>query len=144
MKIENLFCFTKYPRRILRKSILCCYIQDNIECENDLFNSLNEQLKFSVFGWNWDALHDSLCGFEGIKQRNIVIIHEKLNINEYILHKYILHIMRASLLWKKYSYEHRLFPIFFIADRDKIIKILYSKNIQNWFKIECEHFNLTC
>ena len=144
MKIENLFYFTKYPRRILRKSILCCYIQDNIEYENDLFNSLNEQLKFSVFGWNWDALHDSLCGFEGVKQRNIVIIHEKLNINEYILHKYILHVMRASLLWKKYSYEHRLFPIFFIADRDKIIEVLYSKNIQNWFKIECEHFNLTC
>jgi len=63
MKIENLFCFTKYPRRILRKSVFCCYIQCCIRSENDLFYTLNKQLDFSVFGWNWNALHDALSDF---------------------------------------------------------------------------------
>ena len=143
MRIENLFYFTKYPRRILRKSILCCYIQDNIECENDLFYTLNKQLEFSVFGWNWNALHDSLCGFEGVPERRIVVMHEKLNLYEDVLCDYVLCIMRAALLWKKYSYEHRLFPVFSIDDKSKMIKILYSKELQTWFRIDSKHLKLT-
>ena len=143
MKIENLFCFTKYPRRILSKSILCCYIQCSIRSKNDLFNSLNEQLRFTYFGWNWNALHDSLCGFEGVPERRIVVMHEKLNLYEDVLCDYVLCIMRAALLWKKYSYEHCLFPVFSIADKSDILEILYSKEIQTWFRIDSNHLNLT-
>jgi hypothetical protein len=143
MKIENLFYFTKYPRRVQSNSILCCYIQSSIQSENDLFYSLNEQLKFSVFGWNWNALHDSLCDFEGIKEINIVIIHDKLNLHEDVLSDYLLCLMRNALTWKKYSHEHRFFPVFSISDKSNILKILYSNELQTWFKVDSEHFQLT-
>lgn len=143
MKIENLFYFTKYPRKILRNSILCCYIQSNIRIKHDLFNSLSEQLKFTYFGWNWDALHDSLCGFEDVRGKKIIIMHEKLNLYEEVLCDYLFCIMSSALIWKKYSYEHRLLPIFSIADKSKILEILYSKELQTWFRVDSEHLQLT-
>ena len=141
MKIENLFYFTKYPRRILRNSILCCYIQNSIQSENDLFYSLNEQLKFSVFGWNWNALHDSLCDFEGTKEINIVIMHKKLKLQEDFLYEYVLCLISAAIVWKKHSHKHRLFPIFSVLDKASILKMLYSEEMQRRFIFECERFN---
>ena len=141
MKIENLFYFTKYPRRILINSILCCYIQSNIRIKHDLFHSLSEQLKFSVFGWNWNALHDSLSDFEGVNEKNIIIMHEKLKLQEDILYEYILCIISATLIWKKHSYDHRLFPVFSVLDKASILEMLYSEEMQKRFIFECERFN---
>lgn len=141
MKIENLFYFTKYPRRILRKSVLCCYIQCSITSENDLFYTLNKQLDFSVFGWNWNALHDALSDFEGVKEKNIVIVHEKLNLQEKILYEYILCLISATLLWKKYSHLHRFFPVFSDLDKTIILEMLYCEEMQRRFIFECKRFN---
>lgn len=70
-------------------------------------------------------------------------MHEKLNLYEDVLCDYLLCIMRSALLWKKYSYERRLLPIFSIADKSKILEILYSKELQTWFRVDSEHLQLT-
>lgn len=143
MKIENIFYFVETPTRLSNTSIQFCFITSEIKTTDELFYTLNDQLKFPVFGWNWDALIDALCGFENIKKRNIVIMHEAINMQDKVLNDYILCLMVAGLTWKKYSNEHRFFPIFSTKDKEKIMQILYSDAIQNWFKVLCKNLHIT-
>lgn len=142
MKIESLFYFVQQPRKLSNRLIQFCFIKSEIKTTDELFYALNEQLKFPVFGWNWDALIDALCNFENIKKRNIVIMHEVIHIQNKVLDDYVLCLMTAALTWKKYSNEHRFFPIFSIKDKEKIRQILYSDNIQKWFEIFCKNLHL--
>ena len=68
-------------------------------------------------------------------------MHEKLKLQEDILYEYILCIISATLIWKKHSYDHRLFPVFSVLDKASILEMLYSEEMQKRFIFECERFN---
>lgn len=143
MKIENLFRFIRHPKKIPNiSSILFCYIPKNIISADELFHSLNQQLNLQVFGGNWDALMDTLCDFEDVKEKYIIIMHETTSMNNNILFYYLSCLMAAALTWKKYSNEHIVSPIFSENDKEKIIKILYSDKLQRRFKIICNDLHL--
>lgn len=48
------------------------------ECE--LFRSLENELNFSDWGRNWDALNDCLLDIEGVKEELVVLYHEDLSM----------------------------------------------------------------
>jgi len=68
-------------------------------------------------------------------------MHEKLKLHKDILYEYILCIISATLIWKKYSYDHRLFPVFSVLDKALILEMLYSEEMQRRFIFECKRFN---
>ncbi|MBS6829993.1 MAG: barstar family protein [Desulfovibrio sp.] len=142
MKMENLFYFVQHPQKLSYSSIAFCFIEKDVKTTDELFYALDNQFKFCVFGWNWDALKDALCGFDNEKKRNIVIMHEAINMNNSVFYNYLLCLMSAALVWKKHSNKHRFFPIFSVEDREKIMKILYTDEPQEWFKVFCENLGL--
>lgn len=107
----------------------------NIYSETELYNVYNMHFEFPYFGFNWDALRDSLCGLdEWIKEKEIVVIHRELpHLPDKELRIYITVLYDVCELWEKYP-DVLSFQVFF-AEKDKttISKIL--KNINSRFDV---------
>ena len=117
--MENLFYFVQHPKKLSYSSIAFCFIEKDVKTTDELFYA-----------------------FDNEKKRNIVIMHEAINMNNSVLYNYLLCLMSAALVWKKHSNKHRFFPIFSVEDREKIMKILYTDEPQEWFKVFCENLGL--
>ena len=102
----------------------------NVHTKNELLSAYNIHLKFPYFGFNWDALKDSLCGLnEWIKEKEIVVIHRELpHLPDKELRIYITVLYDVCELWEKYP-DVLSFQVFF-AEKDKttISEILKSIN----------------
>lgn len=86
----------------------------NIYDKKTLLSVLSTKLKFpDYFGMNWDALTDSLCDFNWIKENRIILFHSKMPMLEKDDLQIYLDILDSSIeLWKKYPDEH-VFQVYF-------------------------------
>lgn len=142
MKIEDLFFFAQKAFEMQCKSSFHCTVERSVTSKDELFDTLNKQFKFPVFGWNWDALNDALCDLAQIKEQKIIIYHDKICMDSMTLSTYLSCLTTAALIWKKYSYKHIFIPVFKIEDKDNIIKILHSSEINEEFNILKEQIKL--
>jgi Barstar (barnase inhibitor). len=99
-----------------------------------LYNVYNTHFEFPYFGFNWDALRDSLCGLdEWIKEKIIVIIHKDLpHLGERDLMIYITVLYDVCELWEKYP-DVLSFQVFF-SKKDKGIIGKFLENIHSRFE----------
>jgi hypothetical protein len=99
-------------------------LNDNIFSKEELLNEYYIKFNFPYFGFNWDALLDCLRDLDWIKQKDILIYHEKFpTLNQKGL-KIYLEILRDLVgHWKQYE-EHNFEVYFNINDYDKIQQIM--------------------
>lgn len=110
-------------------NVFCVEIT-NIHTKTDLFNAYNMQLKFPYFGFNWDALRDSLCGLdEWMKEKTIIIVHKDIpHLEKKELLTYVTVLYDVCELWEKYP-DILSFQVFFVEkDKATIRKILENIN----------------
>lgn len=101
-------------------NVFCVEI-GSINSKEELYNIYNKHFMFPYFGYNWDALKDSLCGLdEWIKEKKIVIIHNDLpHLGKSDLENYIAILYYTCELWEKYP-DVLSFQVFF-PEKDKSI-----------------------
>lgn len=135
MKIDSFFIFRKKIVEVKNDLDFYCCVKNDIKTKEELFYTLDNQFKFTVFGWNWDALNDALCDLEQITQKKIILMHEKIGLDNLTLSIYLSCLVTAVLIWEKNSYKHIFMPIFLEDDKEEIIKILHSASIKEQFDI---------
>lgn len=107
----------------------------DIDSKDALLNTYNKQLRFpNYFGFNWDALYDSLCGLdEWIKEKKITIIHKELPpLEEKDLIIYITLLYDVCEFWEKYPDVLRFKVLF--PKKDKNIVQKFLGNIHSCFE----------
>jgi hypothetical protein len=93
-------------------------LPNDITSKKELLDEYYIQLKFPFFGFNWDALRDSLLYLENIKQKKIRIYHQEVPKLKQQDIKIYLDILRCSIAdWKKYK-EHDFEVYFNMKDYD--------------------------
>ena len=110
-------------------SVFYCVLE-NIHSEKELYNEYDKQFKFPYFGFNWDALRDSLCGLdEWMREKRIIIIHKKIPLlGEKEFKIYISVLYDVCELWAKYP-DILEFKVFFpIVSKSAIEEILRNIN----------------
>lgn len=130
--VKDFFFYYKDDIDISESNIFYCVFKD-IYTESALYRTYDQQFKFPYFGFNWDALRDSLCGLdEWMKEKKIVIIHKNLpQLGEKDFKIYISVLYDVCELWEKYP-DILEFKVFFPVESKSIIqKIL--KNINSRF-----------
>jgi len=78
------------------------------------------------FGFNWDALYDSLCDLAWIPQKKLVILHAKLPSLPEADSKIYLEVLRDAVQNLAVSGQHVLEVIFPESDRSEIERLLAS------------------
>lgn len=103
---------------------------ENIHTEEDLYIVYDQQFKFPYFGFNWDALTDSLCGLdEWMKEKTIIIINkETLSLKEEDFKIYIKVLYDVCELWELYPDVLQMKVYFPECYKNKIRKILENIN----------------
>lgn len=99
--MENLskFIFTDRPNDFLGSNSLLIILPTAVSSKKELFDWYVENLPFpDCFGYNWDALTDSLCSLYELNVRRLVVHHEKLPFgNDVALLKVYLEILSEVL-----------------------------------------------
>lgn len=105
-------------------------VLENIYSETELCSEYDKQFKFPYFGFNWDALRDSLCGLdEWIKEKIIIIIHKDLpHLREKEFSIYISVLYDVCELWGKYPDVLEIKVFFPQRHKQKIQEILKTIN----------------
>ncbi len=99
-------------------------IDKKITSENELLDFYYTKFEFPYFGFNWDALWDCLADLDWIKQRNIIIYHQKLpKLEGRDLKIYLSILYDAIEHWKKYE-EHNFEVCFDMSDYDVVQQII--------------------
>lgn len=114
---------------VLESNVFYCELE-NICSETELYSEYDKQFNFPYFGFNWDALRDSLCGLdEWMKEKKIIIIHKELpHLEERDLRIYISVLYDVCELWGKYP-DVLEFKVFFPQHyKEKIREILRTIN----------------
>ena len=62
-------------------------------------------------------------------------MHDKIEIDDKILSIYLSYLVTAVLIWEKHSYRHMFIPIFLVEDKENVMKILHSADINVEFNI---------
>ncbi|OAV67795.1 Barstar (barnase inhibitor) [Bacteroidales bacterium Barb6] len=92
-------------------------LNNNYTTEEELLNEYYLLLQLPLyFGFNWDALYDCLKDFHWIKQKDIIIYHERLpqlEKNDLRIYLEILH--DTVIHWRKYE-EHNFNVYFNLKD----------------------------
>jgi len=105
-----------------------CVFLDAIDSEELLLQEYNRQLQFPFFGFNWDALNDSLRYLDNIPQYDIVLLHKTLpQLADRDLWIYLDILNDTITFWGDFP-DHNVQAIFCTADRDRIIAIFSAFN----------------
>ena len=107
---------------------------DDIKHRTEIFSLYYQSFKFpDYFGFNWDALADSLCYLdEWMEEKRIVIIHKKLPLlgkKEFKI--YISVLYDVCEIWAKYP-DVLEFQVFFPFESKSIIQEIL-RNINSRF-----------
>jgi RNAse (barnase) inhibitor barstar len=84
----------------------------NVRNKYELLNDMQIKLKFpDYFGYNWDAAYDCLCDFTWIKEKNIVIIYQKIPLlDEKTMKQFLILLREVAEDWKDREY-HNVFIV---------------------------------
>lgn len=91
--------------------------------KEELLSIYDTHFKFPYFGFNWDALEDSLrCLNEFINENSVVIFHKNLpQLEERLLKIYISVLFDACDFWEKYP-DILSFQVYFPTKDQEIIQ----------------------
>ena len=101
--VKDIFFYYKDDVDMSESNVFYCVLE-NIYSKLELNKAYDQQFKFPYFGFNWDALEDSLCGLdEMMKEKKILIIHKNLpQLGEKDFRIYISVLYDVCELWEKY------------------------------------------
>ena len=87
-------------------------MSSDVHNKEELLEDMKIKLKFpNYFGYNWDATYDCLCDFTWIKEKNIVILYQKMPHLDESTMKYWLKLLRdVADDWKDGEY-HDIFIV---------------------------------
>ena len=120
----------------IQKVDTLCLEVDNIKSKTDVMNLFSLSLKFpDYFGYNWDALKDSLSYLDNwLTEKKIFIIHKELpHIEEIELFIYIRVLYDVCELWAKYP-DVLEFKVFFPIESKSIVQEIL-KDVNSRFDI---------
>ena len=103
----------------------------DIYSKTELYKVYNMHFKFPYFGFNWDALIDSLSGLdEWMKEKDIIIIHKDLpHLEQRDLKTYISVLYDTCDFWEKHPDDKR-FQVFF-SKKDQTVIQSFLENINS-------------
>ena len=106
-------------------------VLEGVHTTAELLEVYARQFNFpSYFGYNWDALKDSLCYLdEWMQEKRIVIIHKDMpRLEESELRIYIRVLYGTCELWRKYPDVLQMKVYFSECNKDQVGKILQDIN----------------
>lgn len=123
--MDTLNCFVFYEpglEAVKGKKQLFVEVPTNIKDRQELFVLLYHRFDFPrYFGFNWDALVDSLMDLEWIPEKNIVILHRDIPFTDENDRQTYLKLLEDVIgHWKQFN-EHT-FTIYFPKEREAEIK----------------------
>jgi hypothetical protein len=124
------FCFIdKFEEIKTENSSYIVTLNDNISSEEELLNEYYVKLKFpAYFGFNWNALYDSLLNLENIKQEKVVIYHHTLPLLHIEDMKIYLDILKSSSgewIGMDWCPNNQIINIYFnLKDYDRVLQII--------------------
>lgn len=62
-------------------------------------------------------------------------MHDKIEMDNKTLSICLSCLVTAVLIWKKHSYRHIFIPIFLVEDKENVVRILHSADINEEFNI---------
>lgn len=115
------FNFVHDVKQYDRADALIVRVTDEIATSKQLFQLFYDELGLpGYFGFNWNALRDCLRDFHGIKQKIIVVLHEKLpQIPNSEMPIYLDTLREAVISWTS-DQKHTLVVIFSDSDRTNV------------------------
>jgi RNAse (barnase) inhibitor barstar len=107
-------------------------LNDNIFSKEELLNEYYVKLKFSsYFGFNWDALLDSLANLENVKQEDVAIYHDALpQLNDKDTEIYLKILKDSSGEWIGMDWctnNHVLMIYFNLRDYNKVLQTITKR-----------------
>lgn len=109
-----------------RRRAFTATLPANISGVDELMQALYDRLNLpGYFGFNWNALSDTLRDLHWVEQQDVVLIHEDIPaLNEHDLKMYIEVLDQAVRDWKP-DEEHRLI-VFFPEPAREMIRSTFS------------------
>lgn len=106
-------------------------VPTGVESKVGLLSLLYEQLAFSDFGHNWDALEDCLRDLTWIAERVIVIAHDAVPaLSSDDLRNYLEVLMSAASMWRSHPDEHSLIVVFPPDARESVLDLVRAYDPQ--------------